>query len=445
MVTPNDLSPAVRDSLVRLAETSDRATPAVFAGRGDEIDLLDSAVRGTQRREAGHTVVIQGVPGAGKTALLNEYAIRLLSASADAERPVVPVPLQSAAIDAPPAAIVAAIDRQFRDFEESSEWKRRVNQALGGVSLLGNAMFAALTRRSFKEFTPSSKVPDSFAVALDEYISFRFDRRKSTIVLLVDEAQNLYDSTRVRNFLETVHTSTTERTQVLLACFGLGNTASHLRELGLSRLATGHKRSIDVLLDDEAKRVVRGTLEFALADVFAEERHDKAQRSRWIDAAAAVILEESANFPHHLTNGCRALARVLLEEGIGDDPPVRKLRELCRTQRCEYYDARLEPWQDHTTALAEIFGAGTGEWVRVAEVKSALTVADDLGESVDAQTASAIVRDLRANGYIEVHAGKCRPALPSLTSHFADIRNTLAADNEVVQAIRGAVDRDTVR
>lgn len=446
MVTLNDLSPAVRESLVRLAETSDRATPAVFAGRSDEIDLLDSAVRGVQRREAGHTVVIQGVPGAGKTALLNEYAVRLLSAGADAERPVVPVPLQPAAIDAPPAAIVAAIDRQFRDFEESSEWKRRVNQALGGASLLGNAMFAALTRKSFKEFTPSAAAPDSFSVALDEYISFRFDRRKSTIVLLVDEAQNLYDTKQVRDFLETVHTSTTERTQVLLACFGLGNTASHLRELGLSRLATGHKRSIDVLLDDEAKRVVRGTLEVAFADhVFAEEPHDKAQRSRWIGAAAAAILEESANFPHHLTNGCRALARIVLEQGIGDDPPVRKLRELCRTQRREYYDARLEPWQDHTTALAEVFGAGTGEWVRVADAKGALMVADDLGDSMDAQTASAIVRDLRANGYIEVHAGKCRPALPSLTSHFAEIRNTLEADNEVVQAIRGAVDRDTVR
>lgn len=349
MVSPNDLSPAVRDSLARLAETSDRTAPAVFAGRDDEFDLLDSAVRGTQRGEVGHTVVIEGVPGSGKTALLNEYAVRLLSASADSETPVVPVPLQPSEIDAPPAAIVQAIDRQFRDFEASGEWKRRVNQALGGASLIGNAMFTTLTRKSFKDFAPSSKSPGSFFVALEEYVSFRFDRRKSTIVLLVDEAQNLNDTTRVRNFLGTVHTSTTERTQVLLACFGLGNTASRLRELGLSGLATDHKRSIDVLSDDDAKQVVDGTLKVALADyIFNEEPIDRDQRSRWIGAAASAILDESANFPHHLTNGCRALARIVLDEGISKDPPIRKLRELCRTHRRQYYDARLEPWKDHT-------------------------------------------------------------------------------------------------
>ena len=440
MVTPNDLSPAVRDSLARLAETSDRATPVVFAGRRDEFDLLDSAVRGAQRGEAGHTVVVQGVPGAGKTALLNEYAVRLLSASAQAERPVVPVPLQPSAVNAPPTAIVQAIDRQFRDFEASSEWKRRTNQALGGASLIGNAVFTSLTRKSFKDFAPSAQSPGSFLVALDEYVAFRLDRRKSTIVLLVDEAQSLHDTTRVRDFLATVHTSTAERTQVLLACFGLGNTASRLRELGLSRIATDHKRSIGVLSDEDAKQAVGGTLEIAFADdAFGEGPSGRHQRSRWIGAAASAILDESANFPHHLTNGCRALARIVLDEGIGDSPPIRKLRESCRTHRRDYYDARLEPWKTHTTALAEVFGAGKCEWLRVAGVKRALMAADDLGDSVDGPAASAIVRNLSENGYIELNAGKCRPALPSLTSHFADIRKTLEADNEVVQAIRDAI------
>lgn len=56
-----------------LAESSDRTSPAVFVGREDEFDLLDSAVRGVQRDEAGHTIVVQGVPGAGKKALLNDF------------------------------------------------------------------------------------------------------------------------------------------------------------------------------------------------------------------------------------------------------------------------------------------------------------------------------------------------------------------------------------
>ena len=86
--------PELRESLVRLARRSDRTMPIVFAGREDEFRLLDVAVQGTQEGEAGHTVVIKGVPGAGKTTLLNEYANRRLLANDDGERVVVPVPLR---------------------------------------------------------------------------------------------------------------------------------------------------------------------------------------------------------------------------------------------------------------------------------------------------------------------------------------------------------------
>ena len=78
MIRPQKLPASVRDSLARLAESSDRASPTVFAGREGEFALLGAATRGAQRGEPGHTVVIHGVPGAGKTALLNEYAARLL-------------------------------------------------------------------------------------------------------------------------------------------------------------------------------------------------------------------------------------------------------------------------------------------------------------------------------------------------------------------------------
>ena len=49
-----DLPSAVRDALTRLAESSDRASPAVFAGREGEFRLLDSAVRGVHLAEVSH-------------------------------------------------------------------------------------------------------------------------------------------------------------------------------------------------------------------------------------------------------------------------------------------------------------------------------------------------------------------------------------------------------
>ena len=433
---PN-LSTEVRRSLALIAERSDRASPTVFAGREDEFDLLNVAVREVQRNGGGHTVVIQGIPGAGKTALLNEYAGRLLTASDSTEKPVIPVPLLPGDINASPATIVQAIDRQFREFEASNEWGRRVNRAVSGASLLGSALFATFTRKDFNDFRASARAPDSLPTALEDYVAFRFDRRDSTIVLLVDEAQSLSDTIRVREHLLKLHDGIKGRTQVLLACFGLANTAGRLRELGLSRIATNHVRTIGALSDEDAKRTVTGTLDVALSGFpFDDGTSDEAGRERWTNAAAATILAESANFPHHLANGCRALANVALDEGIGDEPPAEKLRDKCKAYKREYYDAILQPWANHSTALSHALGDENGDWTPISDVKQALMASDDFGDPVDQRRATAILKQLCAIGYVEQRAGACRPVLPSLSSYFQDIRHGFAPDNEVAQAVR---------
>ena len=238
MIEARELPPAVRDALSRLATSSDRTSPTVFAGRKSEFALLNDAVKGVQRGESGHTVVIQGVPGSGKTALLHEYAIRLLAANDKEERPVIPVPLKSGTMNAPPMAIVEEVDRQFRELGASNKWKRKMNHAVSGASLVGNALFTALTKKDINDFRSSSRAPNSLSIALEDYVAFRFDRRESTIVLLVDEAQNLHDTTHVRDYLEALHGGITGDIQVLLACFGLENTAARLRELGCLGLPT---------------------------------------------------------------------------------------------------------------------------------------------------------------------------------------------------------------
>lgn len=439
MVTARDLPAAVRDALTRLAESSDRASPAVFAGREQEFALLDSAVRGVQRDEAGHTVVVQGVPGAGKTALLNEYAARLLTANVGAARPILPVPLQPGAINAPPVAIAQEIDRQFREFQASDDWGRRASRAAGAASLVANVLFAALTKKDFSHFRTSAKSPDSLPIALEDYVAFRLDRRESTIVLLVDEAQNLHDTTRVRDHLGVLHGGIKGRTQVLLACFGLESTADRLRELGLSRLASGHNRSIGVLSDEDARRTVTGALELALADFRFDEPSGEGARRRWIAAAAATILAESANFPHHLANGCRALAQVALAEGIGEAPPTRELRSRCREHKRQYYDARLYPWAKHMTALVYAFAGDEAGWTRIEDIVLALKASDDFGRPVDEDTATTVVEELCASGYVERRMGVCRPALPSLAAYFTEVRRAATPRSGAAQAVRAAL------
>ena len=436
----SDLPSTVRDSLTLLAESSDRTSPAVFAGREDEFKLLDLAVRGTQRGEAGHTVVIRGVPGAGKTALLREYVVRSLAAGDETERPVIPVPLRPGDFDNPPVALLQEVDRRFREFEASGRWGGTRNRMVGSASLAGNALFAAFTKRDFNEFKASARAPNSLPIALDDYVAFRFDRRDSTILLLVDEAQNLSDTARVRGYLDTLHGGIHGRTQAVLACFGLANTTDRLRELGLSRLASGHVRSIGALSNENAERTVTGTLEIALAGVaFENATLSGVQRSRWMGAISSTILAECANFPHHLANGCRALAHIVLDEGIDDAPPVEKLRESCREHKREYYDARLHPWARHQTALAHAFAGGDAEWIPIEDIVRALQASDDFGRPVDEDTAASVIEELCASGYVEQGMGVFRPILPSLTSHFEEMQRNAPPRSKAVQAVRAAL------
>ena len=438
MTSPSDFSPALRAALARMAEVSDRTPPAVFAGREDEIALLDAAVQGVRRGDVGHTVVVQGLPGAGKTALLHEYGARLLASDAS-DGLVVPVPLGPEDLDMAPLAMVKTIDQSFLDHDAQGTWRRRINQALAKGRVVGDMVVAAMTKKTIGDFTPTADAPESFGLALNEYAAFRFGAKSTTFLLLLDEAQNVPDTNRARAYLSAIHRGIGGGVKVALACFGLSNTTERLRGLGLSRLASDHVRTLDVLSNDEAEDTVRQTLALALADfTFGHGAFDERERSRWIGAATNAILKDSANFPHHLANGCKALGRIVLAEGIAREPPVGRLHEMCGKRRREYYDACLAPWRNHMTALAHGFGEATGGWSSVADVVNAIMAADEYGMPVQRQTAIDVLDGLRDASLIEVSKGACRPVVPSMGSYFRELRCD-DQDNAVATALRAAL------
>lgn len=133
-----------------------------------------------------------------------------------------------------------------------------------------------------------------------------------------------------------------------------------------------------------------------LGDRVAHVAFDEQQRLAWLGAAAVVILAESGNFPQHLANGCRSLARIVLHEGIGPEPPARQLSDECRKRKREYYDARLQPWHEHTMALAHVFAEEPSSWTLVEDVVEVLMAADNYGRPVAQDDAVAILRGLCA-------------------------------------------------
>ena len=415
--------------------------PAVFAGREDEFDLLDVAVECTQEGEVGHTVVIKGVPGAGKTTLLNEYASRLLLASDDGERMVVPVPLRPEDVDATPEALVQAVDRKSWEFNELDQWRRRVGLWQGKVGLVGNALFAAATRKRFGEFLKSAKAPNSLQAALEDYMAFKLGTRPCTLVLLIDEAQNLNDSDMVKRHLSALHGGIQGRAQVLLACFGLAETDNRLADLGLSRLARDHVKTIGALSHNAAKEVAYGTIERGINNYkFDDDPFDEQHRKEWLDKATATVLSECADFPHHLTNGCCALAETLLRDGVADEPPTDEVVAECRRHKRDYYEARLRRWSAHTMALAHAFDGSRNGWTRIEDAVDMLATVDNRGEPVERDAALTMFDELCAQGYVVQQETDCKPVLPSMETHLAEKRMGADPHSKAMKAIRPVLD-----
>ena len=132
------------------------------------------------------------------------------------------------------------------------------------------------------------------------------------------------------------------------------------------------------------------------------------------------------------------MAELVLDEGVGDVPPVAKLRDLCQAHKREYYAARLQPWSRHTIALAHAFAAEDGHWTPMDDIMAALMASDNRGRPVDEQVALAVVDGLCASGFIEQGVGALRPLLPSLSAHFLAVRQSVAPNNKVVAAVRAA-------
>ena len=219
---------------------------------------------------------------------------------------------------------------------------------------------------------------------------------------------------------------------MMLACFGLATTVDRLADLGLSRLSSGHVRSIGALTNEEARQAVVGTLE----EVFACHTFDEQDRSKWINEAAIAILDDSGNFPHHLTNGCSALAQTVLLDGIAASPPVDVVREKSSGYRQEYYEARLRPWSRYETALAYAFLESSDGQTPTNAIIAALTTVTDRGKPVSEEVAWDVVEGICSAGFMEERGDSINVLLPSLMKHFRDVRQRTSPNSQLIDAIR---------
>ena len=298
------------------SEPSDRGVASFFVGRSALIDDIERAAASALRnalagwRYASATRLIQGAPGAGKSALLAHLEEKWSRAGREAPH-VLPVYLEELAEpDRIAQAVAACLDPR------KAERFRRTETRSGsiGISGVGGA------------WTAETAPPAGFGALREMFPPQRWER---PLCLLVDEVQNLEpdQAGTVRRLHEAV-----DGLPIVPVLAGLANARHVLAKRGISRLSVGTVHMLGRLEPGQPAQSVRMML--------GRFRVDAADAEHW----ATLLEERSDRWPQHLRNGMRALAEGLIASGgvlasVGEEAVLAGAEE----RRLESYRARLSP------------------------------------------------------------------------------------------------------
>ena len=420
-----------------------------FVGRDGILSDLMSAVKATLRGSKGMTRVVQGVPGAGKTAICDEFIrrhqgedIAWFDEDGGKHRAAVfCVDLSPSALNAPPLTFVQGIHEK---------WLRHCRSLDAGLKQAGRAHLSRLSdivrlwlRRSTEheslEKTGALTERSSLDACVGAYCHDYWGE-DLVIALCVDEAQNCPGTDYAKAILGGLH-NREHPARIAPLLFGLPNTLDHVSDqekgLGLSRLNMRAIHDICLLEPGQAREIVEGTFD-KLGLEWGNpgwSRHlgslgfSPTQWDDWRNGIADAIAEGSSDFPQHVTLGLHAACQALIDrrETLAPtdlDDMLKGIRATHHQRKTSYYQQRLSSVIQYGAALGAICRKAAESpvgGVTHADAKRAIAVgssADD--EPLDSTQANAILKQVLGKGVLrQLRNGRVAPpAIPSMAAYL---------------------------
>ena len=374
----------------------DRGPAKYFHGRKDHLRVFNALVTRAAEAQAGTTFLIQGAPGAGKTALLTECA-RLAQ-----KRGWETAEISSAALWDPDALLQSLTLRSTLTLDGVSV---RV-----GVPWLGEAEISA------------DRSPETVETLLRV--------GKKPLLLTLDEAQRLGESNEfpanrigtARQVLTAIHNGTLTRPVILVAA-GLGTTKDAFRPLGVSRWSWGAFVELGAL-DKAAEGAV-------LHDWLTKDGGAIGDPTEWI----AAIAQETHGWPQHILayTDPPAVTELQARNGVMTSRGLTAVLEAGRAARAAYYEGRVDDWGvKRRRAFAEVFmDVPFGGCLDMDDVIASLA------RSFGSKRAKKIFKSARNKGVLYRHGGEVAIPIPSmqdwLVSKYARTQNRDVASRLIAE------------
>ena len=367
MREPSDIDELFR-GMAEYAEDSDRTDPRRFVGRKHEMQRLVLALERTAAdNPRSATRVVHGIPGMGKTALSKEFQRRINGASM-AGKTAWAVEVDCADFDLPPLKLVqkvaAKLPARMDLIPGGGEWARRTRTAVRKAAETALLFGTGKTGREAMQRVTGLDDAADLATCINAFAGSVWPE-EIVVALVADEFQACPVTDRVRAALRVID-SCEHESRMQLVLFGLPNVTSLLRDdLGLSRMTENAEIPLGPLMGSEGRQVVAETLE-ALGLAVSNPAWSYYLReldvavndwTRWKDALADRIAEDSLNFPQHLTSGLLATVRALIDTRGKLACGARLQADIAeRFERIKsgYYARRLGPLEEHSMALGAL-------------------------------------------------------------------------------------------
>ena len=351
---PPPADPLPLETWLDQTDRSEVGREPFFRGRDAEFDVFRRAAGSLHDgRIGGGTMVFQGAPGAGKSALMEE-CMEAVRRHSTPEVPWVAVAIR-------PETLNSAVDVMMLLIEASNAESERLSKmapvaAAGKLDVLqkiGRKFYRELSERgigvagvsvggkpgaggSGDKDIPSERVFRDAAPLLENL----------HLVVLVDEAQNIPVSDPAKGVMDCLH-NPPAKIPLVAAFFGLSDTQNVLRQCGLSRFARGRVVTLDTLSSDDSACAIR--------DIFGAYGFTGTQEDRevWVSRLA----ELSQGWPQHI-NSVAVAACDILRTGGGriDSGYLGEAMAAAEEYKREYYAGRLAaasrpPWVYRQMAL----------------------------------------------------------------------------------------------
>ena len=316
-----------------LRKSTDRGATPYFHGRTPILDSFERRLVDDKEKKEGTIFLVQGPPGIGKSALLDECRKKAKREKWEVRKLVV-----TALWDPDLMAECLGLKKKEVATEKTTGGGGKLKYF--GASLEGG--LSRTTKKATPKVTPRSLI----------------QKIKDPLLLILDEAQHLGEDSRitgaykddVRDLLNQIHNGELGKPVILLAG-GLGMTHAAFRALGISRVAEKCKFDMEPLEKEEEQAIIRDWLEKAGGA--------KGDVTHWID----TITTETVQWPRHVDSYARNAARLIKDNhGQMTEDLLRSVMETGRENRMEYYQARLDDFTaKECRSFARILLASSGE------------------------------------------------------------------------------------